>query len=178
MSNCFVIFPKIGLHFIEGDAGAGNVVLTQCGSDIGPIAVRVDACQPHAGLAFTNCQLMATVKVGPENLGPVKFSNCGFWPVSETGSQAILQGKGTVIFESCHFSEWGIADENAPCIDVQGGAAIVQGCDFMLEGKTQVRVGSEAAGLAITGCRLRGGQRFSIATEARDRVQAGFNLTE
>ncbi|MGC9328690.1 MAG: hypothetical protein ACP5I1_13730, partial [Candidatus Hinthialibacter sp.] len=45
MVNCFVIFPKIGFHFIHTDHGDPNVVLTQCGSDIGPVAVRVDASQ-------------------------------------------------------------------------------------------------------------------------------------
>ena len=88
MSGCFVIFAKVGLHFVKTENGEPNVVLTQCGSDISPIGVQVDASQAHAGLAFTNCQFMATVKIGPENQGPVKFNNCGFWPVEKTGSQA------------------------------------------------------------------------------------------
>ena len=177
MSNCFVIFPKIGLHFVKTDGGEPNVVLTQCGSDIGPIAVQVDACQGHAGLALTNCQIMATVKVGPDNRGPVKFSNCGFWPVGKTASQAVLEGSGTTVFQGCHFSGWANDGSDAPCIDVRGGAALIQACDFMAPGKTQLRVGANAAGVTVTGCRLRGGQRFEVAKEAKGRVKSGLNLT-
>ncbi len=121
MSGCFVILAKTGLHFVKTPSGEPNVVLTQCGSDIGPIGVQVDACQSHAGLAFTNCQFMATVKIGSENQGPVKFNNCGFWPIEKTGSQAILAGQGTTTFVGCHFAGWGRDGSKSPCIDVQGG---------------------------------------------------------
>lgn len=178
MSNCFVIFPKIGIHFVRTENGEPNVVLTQCGSDIGPIAVEVDACQPHAGLALSNCQIMATVKIGPENRGPVKFSNCGFWPIGKTGSQAVLDGKGTTVFQGCHFSGWANDGSEAACIDVRGGAALIQACDFMATGQTQLRVGAQAVGVTVTGCRLRGGQRFEIASEAKQRVQSGLNLSD
>jgi hypothetical protein len=177
MSGCFVIFAKIGLHFVKTDSGEPNVVLTQCGSDIGPIAVQIDASQGHAGLAFTNCQIMATVKVGPNNHGPVKFNNCGFWPIGKTGSQAILAGKGTTTFTGCHFAGWGQDGSNTPCIDVQSGAALIQACEFFNAGKPQLRVGVKAAGATITGCRLQGGERFEIADEVKGQVQAGLNLT-
>jgi len=61
ISNCFVIWPKIGFHFIRTQTRAGgmaNAVITQSGSDIGPLAVRVDSVQQHAGIAFENCQFM------------------------------------------------------------------------------------------------------------------------
>ena len=177
MSNCFVIFPKIGLHFVKTQAGEPNVVLTQCGSDIGPIAIQVDASQGHAGLAFSNCQIMATVKIGPENRGPVKFSNCGFWPIGKTASQAILEGKGTTIFQSCHFAGWANDGSNAPCVDIRSGVALIQACDFANTNKPQLKVGPKAEGVSISGCRLRGGQRFEVADEARQAVQAGLNLT-
>ncbi|MCP4642895.1 MAG: hypothetical protein GY851_20775, partial [bacterium] len=53
MRDCFCIFPKIGYHFVNAGHGTGNVVLTQCGADICPISVQVDACQAHSGIAFT-----------------------------------------------------------------------------------------------------------------------------
>src|SRR5664279_2950714 len=43
ISNCFVIFPKIGFHFDDFGHGPGNAVITQSGSDICPVAVRVDS---------------------------------------------------------------------------------------------------------------------------------------
>ena len=177
MSGCFVIFAKTGLHFVHTENGDPNVVLTQCGSDISPLGVQVDASQSHAGLAFTNCQFMSTVKIGPENRGPVKFNNCGFWPVEKTGSQTILRGTGTTTFVGCHFSGWGRNGTNSPCIDVQCGAALIQACDFFNEKKPQLRVDAKAVGVTISGCRLQGGERFEFADEAKKNVQAGLNLT-
>ncbi len=49
MSNCFCIGYHIGYHFVQNKSGPGNYLLTQCGSDIGPCAVRVENCQAHAG---------------------------------------------------------------------------------------------------------------------------------
>ena len=120
---------------------------------------------------------MATITTGPDCSGPVKFSNCGFWPIGKTGPQAILEGTGTTVFSSCHFSGWAVDGSNAACIDVRRGTALIQACDFMAAGKPQLRVGPEADGVAITACRLRGGERFDIASEARDRVQSAANLT-
>jgi hypothetical protein len=178
MSNCFVIFARIGLHFVKTEAGEPNAVLTQCGSDIGPMAVQVDACQRHAGLAFTNCQLMATVRVGPGSSGPVKFSNCGFWPIAGTGPQAILDGTGTTVFSSCHFSDWGLNDQKSACIEVNKGTALIQACDFMAKGKVQLKVGADADGVAVTGCRLRGGEQFQIDPQSKDLVQTAANLVK
>jgi len=177
MSNCFVIFPKKGMHFIRTEAGTPNVVLTQCGSDICPIAIQVDACQPHSGLAFTNCQIMATIKTAPTNKGPVKFTNCGFWPVRTPTSFAVLEGTGTAIFNACHFIAWTVGQKDVPCIDVRAGAALVQGCEFIEQGKTQLRIGPDAIGATITGCRFHGGQKFDIHPDVQDRVKSGFNLT-
>jgi hypothetical protein len=75
ISNSFVIFPRIGFHFDDFGHGPGNAVVTQSGSDICPVAVRVDRTQAHAGAQFTNGQFMSTIEIGPENRGPVKFSN-------------------------------------------------------------------------------------------------------
>lgn len=176
MSGCFVIFPKIGMHFIKSESGVPNVVISQSGSDIGPIAVQVDACQPHSGLAFTNCQIMATVKVGPDNRGPVKFTNCGFWPIPGTPSQAVLEGNSTSIFEACHFSGWATDKSDAACIDLRRGVALIHACDFADIGKPQLRLGPQADGASVVGCRLRSGERFQIDEQVRDRLQAGLNL--
>jgi len=178
MANCFVIFPKIGLHFVKTQAGEPNAVLTQCGSDIGPIAVQVDASQAHAGVAFNNCQFMATVRIGPANQGPVKFSNCGFWPIGKTGSQALIEGPSTVTFQGCHFSGWANDGSDSACIDVRGGVALIQSCEFKGSNKLQLRVGPKVSGVTVIGCRLRGGQRFDIAPEAKETVQAGLNITK
>lgn len=78
ISNSFVIWPKIGFHFVKQKAGTGNALITQSGSDLGPVAVKIDELQPHAGVAFENCQFMSGFEIGSDNKGPVKLANCGF----------------------------------------------------------------------------------------------------
>ena len=72
MSGCFVIWAKVGFHFIKTDTrvgGTGNMVITQSGADIGPLAVKVDEVQSHAGIAFENCQFMSGIETSPDNSG-------------------------------------------------------------------------------------------------------------
>ncbi len=177
MRDCFCIFPKIGFHFVRTERGVPNVVLTQCGADICANAVRVDASQPHAGIAFENGQFMGTFIVGPENRGPVKLSNCGFWPIKKTNEQIIAQGQGTLTLTACHFAGWGNADKDAPCVRVEGGTVLMSNCDFFDPKKPQIDIGKEVQGMTVIGCRLRGGAK--IANHAgKDRLQAGLNLAE
>ena len=139
ISNSFVIFARAGFHFFEGRSGLpgrqgpGNVLLTQSGADLGIIGVQVDALQPHAGVAFVNSQFMneVSVKIGPENRGPVKFSNCGFWGVEETTSHIINAGLGPVIVTGCHFIRWDRRDEGIPAIHVKRGSIVVSDSVFM-----------------------------------------------
>ena len=69
ISNSFVIFPKIGFHFDDFGHGPGNAVITQSGSDICPVAVRVDRTQAHAGVEFANAQFMVHLEVGAAESG-------------------------------------------------------------------------------------------------------------
>lgn len=176
INNCFVIFPKIGYHFVHTANGDPNAVLTQCGSDICPEAVRVDASQGHAGIAFVNSQFMASVVVGPENNGPVKFSNCGFWPIDSTDNQAVIEGNGTVTFTSCHFSGWANKDANAAAIMVKSGSVIVNGCEFLAAGKKQIELGFGTHSAAIFGCQFKGGEKITNNATAAAKVQMGLNI--
>ena len=175
MFNCFVILAKIGFHFIHTDAGDPNVVLTQCGSDVGETAVQVDACQGHAGVAFVNSQIMARVIVGPDNHGPVKFTNCGFWPVEETENQALLQGHQTTTFIGCHFWDWGMKNDQAPCILAAKGALIVTGCEFVAA-KPQIRLEEPVLSAVISSNRFRNDIR--ITNNSKGDVQIGLNTKQ
>ncbi|MFA7288497.1 MAG: glycosyl hydrolase family 28-related protein [Melioribacteraceae bacterium] len=176
VSNCFVIFPKIGFHFISGAKRKGNVLITQSGADMTDISVQVDASQKHAGLEFNNCQFMATVIVKETNEGPVKFTNCGFWSIKTTTSQAIIEGTGTVTFTACHFSNWGDADKNAPCINLKSGTMIVNGSEFREEGKVQIELGEGTKSAAIYGSRFQGGVKITNNAPATAKVQIGLNI--
>ena len=92
ISNSFVIFAKQGFLFDDFGFGEGNALVTQSGSDIGPVAVQVNKVQKISGVQFTNCQFMSTVKIGPENTGPVKISNSGFWIIKDTYEQVVQEG--------------------------------------------------------------------------------------
>ncbi len=174
MVNCFVIFAKTGFHFVQTDNGAPNVVLTQCGSDIGSVAVQVDASQTHAGLAFSNCQMMAQVIVNASNRGPVKFSNCGFWGISTTDHQAQIDGSGTVIFTSCHFSGWAKVDPHAAAIVGHGGKLIVNGCEFLEADKNQIKLEEKVQSAAILGNHFNGGAK--IENLSQGKVEIGLNI--
>jgi hypothetical protein len=179
MSNCFVIFPKIGYHFVETsgepETGLPNAVLTQCGSDVCAISVQVDASQEHAGIAFSNGQFMAQAVIGPHNKGPVKFSNCGFWARGATVHQAVIEGSGTVTFTGCHFASWARnpGSDEAPCILVKGGSVVMTGCEFFPEGgqrhdlhalacggRNQIELGENVRSAVIVGNLFRGGTRI------------------
>ncbi len=176
MNNCFVIFPKIGYHFVETKNGKPNAVLTQCGSDIGPIAVQVDACQDHAGIAFSNSQFMAQVVIGPKNAGPVKFANCGFWPIQRTTHQAVVDGKGTVTFASCHFADWARKDPKAACILVKGGSVLINACQFLAQGKRQIELTAGVRSASIVGNQFRGGAHLVNHAPESAKIEIGLNV--
>lgn len=174
LSNCFCIGYHIGYHFIQNKSGPGNCLLTQCGSDVGPRAVQVDAGQPHAGHSFVNCQFMAGIEIAKTNHGPVKFTACGFWGVPTTDSHAVLEGAGHTTFEGCHFITWGQQDKDAPAIHARSGGLTVTACDFMDAGKAQITLEAQVEAAMIYANRLRGKQR--IANQAADRAQIAMNV--
>jgi hypothetical protein len=68
-----------------------------------------------------------------------------------------------------------MADPNAPCVRVDGGAALLSNCDFFDEKRPQIYIGENVQGVAITNCRLRGGAKIENHAEA-GAVQIGQNI--
>ncbi len=105
MINCFVIWAKVGFRFIEtkgdpiGHDPQANILITQSGSDVGPLAVIVEKTQYHCGIAFENCQFMDGFLVESENQGPIKLTNCGFWGWAESlgGTHIVNKGPGAIM---------------------------------------------------------------------------------
>jgi hypothetical protein len=174
LTNCFCIGYRIGYHFIANPPGPGNCLLTQCGSDIGPTAVRVDSSQSHAGISFVNGQFMAGIEVSASNSGPVKFTACGFWGIPTTDHHAVLQGTGHTTFNGCHFINWGQRDKTAPAILARSGGLTVTGCDFMDPGKAQVALEPGVEAALIYGNRLR--EKELITNRAGSCAQIGMNV--
>jgi hypothetical protein len=173
ISNSFVIFPKIGFHFDDFGHGSGNAVITQSGSDICPVAVRVDRTQNHAGVQFANAQFMSTLEIGPKNQGPVKLVNCGFWGTEATQEHIRHSGPGSLVMTSCHFTGWDHARKGDPCIRAGNGRLIVNGCDFMDAGKKCIRLEKGTKATAILGCAFRGEKPIENLSDGD--VQIGMN---
>lgn len=175
ISNSFVIWAKVGFRFIHTDTasgGTGNAVITQSGSDIGPLAVLVEEVQSHAGIAFENCQFMSGFEVAPQNRGPVKLSNCGFWGRAGAGSQMILGGVGSVFLTATHFSAWDQDRQGLPCIDARAGKLILSGVDFMDAGPVgpHVNLGEDVVCASITGTSCADGA-LRIANRSSGELQ-------
>ena len=174
LTGCFCIGYHIGYQFIQNSSGPGNCLLTQCGSDIGPTAVRVEGSQAHAGISFVNGQFMAGIEVAKSNTGPVKFTACGFWGVPTTDHHAVLEGTGHTTFNGCHFNGWGQRDKSAPAILARSGGLTVTGCDFMDLGKAQITLEPEVEAALIYGNRLR--EKQLITNRAGSCAQIGMNV--
>jgi hypothetical protein len=173
ISNCFVIFPKIGYHFDDFGHGPGNAVVTQSGSDICPTAVRVDRTQPHAGLQWANGQFMSTIEIGPQNQGPVKFTNCGFWGMERTQEHIRHGGASTLALTACHFISWDRANKNDPAVRASKGRLIVNGCEFM-DGKLAIRLEKGLNAASVFGCSFH--VATPIANDAKVPLQSGLNI--
>lgn len=175
ISNSFVIFPRIGFHFDDFGHGPGNAVITQSGSDICPVAVQVDRSQPHAGVQIANGQFMATLEIGRKNRGPVKLANCGFWGTEATREHIRHRGDSSLVLTGCHFTGWDHAGKGDPCVLAAGGRVVINGCDFMDQGKRPVRLEQGLKAAAIFGCNFRGPQPIEDRSGAE--VQIGLNTT-
>jgi hypothetical protein len=173
ISNCFVIFPRIGFHFDDFGHGPGNAVINQSGSDICPLAVRVDRSQDHAGVQFANGQFMSTVEIGPQNRGPVKFTNCGFWGTELTAEQVRHAGASPLLLTACHFTGWDHAAEGDPCIRASGRHLLVNGCEFLDEGKRAIILEKGLKAATILGCMWRG--QDAIEDHSGADVKIGLN---
>ncbi len=177
MSNCFCIFYKIGYHFVALKDGGGNPVLVNCGSDIGPTAVKVDHVQAHSGVSLVNGQFMSTIDIGPENQGPVKFGNCGFWGTDTTTSHAVLRGHGNVTFDACHFISWAKADAKAPCIVAEAGGVTINACEFLKSDgdDNHIALGEKVESAIIVANRFR--TPIKIDNRSKGDVQIGLNTS-
>ncbi|MBI3682100.1 MAG: hypothetical protein HY235_17095 [Acidobacteria bacterium] len=177
MSGCFVIFARTGFHFLRGKSGSANVLLTQSGSDIGPLAVKIDEVQSHAGVAFENCQFMSGFEIGPQNKGPVKLSNCGFWGQAAAGSQMVLDGEGTVTLAATHFQDWDESREGKSCIQARNGSLLIHGCDFAGQPKIgpHLHLGKRLRSAAVIGNRFWHGE-IRILNESEGKTEILGNV--
>ena len=189
MVDCFVIQAKMGFHFIplqgpldapnRGQAPEPNILITQSGSDMSPLAVKIERVQDHAGILFENCQFMNSIEIDEQNTGPVKLVNCGFWGQCRTGRVILNKGKGEVFLTSCHFSAWEDArtpyvwDPKIPFIESENGSLLMTACMFKDYGHTpyaHVRLGPNVPSAMLTGNIVHGG-KLGLDNQSKGDVQ-------
>lgn len=182
VTNCFSIFYNKGFHFITcGDKGMGpgNYLLTQSGADCSPIAVQVDEVQSHAGISFSNSQIFGRVVVAPSNVGPVRFTGCGFFgatrekKVGET-AWADIAGTGHVSFSNCHFFRLDPANTAKLGVRATGGGLSIQNCLFIGPRLTPVTLGEGVRTAIIAGNTLR--DQEQIVNNSKGKVEMGLNI--
>ncbi len=192
MVNCFVIWAKVGFRFIEtqgdplGHDPQANILITQSGSDIGPLAVLVEKCQYHVGIAFENCQFFDGILIEEENQGPVKFSNCVFvgWTEFLNGTHLVNKGKGTVYLTACHFNaknwiecKW---EPEIPFIKMLGGTLQMMNCRFEDNGNppnAHIYLGKDVRSAVIIGNSVEGG-KLKVANHSKGSVKISGNVQE
>jgi len=179
--NTFCFGYRIGYRFIKTEAGYCNGNFMGIGADdCYEACVLVERCD-RFGLLITNGEFVSfrgdhptMVKVGSENFGTVKFSNCSFWGPNK--QIARVSGTGTVSFSDCYFMNWDKDKENRAAIQAEGGRLIVRGCDFrpvLSPLAPQVRMGPGVTQAVITGNVFEG--PAGIINQSKGNVQIGLN---
>ena len=192
MTNCFVIWAKVGFRFIEtkgdpvGNDPQANILITQSGSDVGPLAVIVEKTQYHAGIAFQNCQFMDGILIEKENRGPVKLTNCGFWGWAESlgGTHIINKGKGTVYLTACNFNAKNWIEchwkPEIPFIEMLDGTLQIMNCRFQDNGNkpnAHIYLGENVRSAVIMGNSVEGGG-LNVVNKSKGDVQIFGNVAE
>ena len=76
---------------------------------------------------------------------------------------------------ACHFTGWDHAGKGDPCIRSAGGRLIVNGCEFMDQGKHAITLEKGLKAATVLGCTFRGPQ--AISDQSGADVQIGLNTS-
>lgn len=192
MVNCFVIWAKVGFRFIEtkgdpvGNDPQANVLITQSGSDIGPLAVLVEKTQYHQGVAFENCQFFDGILIEEENQGPVKITNSSFngWTERLGGTHIVNKGKGTLYLTACNFNAKNWIEchwtPDIPYIEIKNGTLQMMNCRFQDNGNTpnaHIFLGENVRSAVIIGNSVEGGG-LNVTNKSKGNVQMMGNVRE
>jgi hypothetical protein len=172
--NTFCFGYGIGYKFSESKAGSTNGNFLGLGADSCQRAVVVEQAQPP-GLLITNGEFVGRwsstdavcVEIGPNVQGKVGLTNCSFWgPIDRCVWMRSASGQFTA--NACHFVHWDVRAVGSPCIQLDAGKAIIQGCTFSQEG-SHVQVGEKVVSAILTANQAAGG--FEAENKAGKRTQ-------
>jgi hypothetical protein len=175
--NTFCFGYKIGYKFIKSRTGVCNGNFLGIGADDCYTALVVEECAPY-GLLITNGEFVSfhgpdptMIEVSDNNRGSIRFVNCAFWgPCNQV---AKIEGKGTVGFSDCTFTQWGGKEGDRPAIQAQSGTVLIRGCEFRQD-RPQIQLGKDVDRAIIAENIFTGPER--IINQSTGNVQAGLNV--
>lgn len=177
--NTFCFGYKVGYKFVATKAGATNGNFLGIGADDCFTALVVEQSAPF-GILITNGEFVSfhgpdptMVVVGKEHTGTVRFVNCAFWgPCNQI---ARIEGRGTVGFGDCTFTQWDERKLGRPAIQALSGTVLVRGCEFRAR-KLQMEIGADVRRAVVTDNVITGPQR--ITNFSRGSIKIANNAAE
>jgi hypothetical protein len=132
---------QVGYQFVASAEGSCNGNFVGIGADCcANASVLVEAADPW-GISIVNGEFTSfSGSFGPDiadhtqvvvtaaNAGAVRFVSSAFWGPSH--QIAVINGTGSVGFESCMFNTWDAKSTGNPAMIVAGGDVMVRGSDF------------------------------------------------
>jgi len=177
--NTFCFGYNVGYKFIQTKAGVCNGNFLGIGADDCFTALEVEQCS-RIGLLITNGEFVSfhgpdptMVRVGPNNVGSVRFVNCAFW--GACNQIARVSGAGTVGFGDCTFMQWDHRGEGRAALQAESGNLLVRGCEFQ-EDKLQAALGKSVQRAVITGNIIKG--KLNIANQSKGSVIVKDNASD
>lgn len=176
--NTFCFGYGVGYLFSESRSGSTNGNFLGLGADSCQRAVVVEQAQAP-GLLITNGEFVGrwsstdavTVDIGPRVTGKVSLQNCSFWgPIDRC--VVMRAGAGQFTASGCNFVSWDQRHQQSPAIQIDAGAAIVQGCTFG-PGDVHVRVAKGVRSAIVMGCQADAG--VTVENQAGERAQLVAN---
>ncbi|MFV2067796.1 MAG: glycosyl hydrolase family 28-related protein [Pirellulales bacterium] len=162
--NTFCFGYGVGYKFSASAAGSCNGNFLGIGADSCLRPVLVEQSQPY-GLLITNGEFVGRwgsgdavgVEIAEKAGGKVSLQNCSFWgPIDRCIWQRSPHAQITA--SGCNFVNWDIAKKGSSAIQIDAGAAIIQGNTFAGE-KLHVVVGEKVRSAILMGNQAPAGLR-------------------
>jgi len=139
----------------------------------------VEQAQPY-GLLITNGEFVGRwgstdsigVEISPKAQGKVSLVNCAFWGPLDRCLWAHGSPESQITASACNFVQWDNTNIGSPAIQVDSGAAIVQGNTFAMS-RQHVKIGAAVRSAILSSNQAPGG--FKVGNAAGNHTKAFGN---
>jgi hypothetical protein len=174
VTHTFCFGYGVGYKFSESKSGSCNGSFLGIGADSCQRPVLVEQAQ-DPGLLITNGEFVGRwgshdsvgVEIKESSAGKVSLVNCSFWgPID----RCILDQspRAQLTASACNFVQWDNNNQGSPAIQIDSGAAIIQGNSFV-EGSLHVQVGEGVRSAILMGNQAPSG--FQVENNAGTKTQ-------